>query len=160
MAVDRFQEFLSSLQVRTFAIDEAHCISHWGHDFRPEYRQLSRLRELFPGASIHAYTATATERVRRDIVEQLKLKNPEILVGNFDRPNLTYRVVPRFDLIRQVQEVLDRHRGEAGIVYCIRRLDVDALAADLRQEGYNVRAYHAGLPPEERKAAQDALAQE
>ncbi|HMC63679.1 MAG TPA: DNA helicase RecQ [Gemmataceae bacterium] len=155
-----FYRLLQQINVRTFAIDEAHCISHWGHDFRPEYRQLSRLRELFPGASIHAYTATATERVRRDIVEQLKLKNPEILVGNFDRPNLTYRVVPRFDLMRQVQEVLDRHRGEAGIVYCIRRLDVDALAADLRQKGYNVRAYHAGLPPEERKAAQDAFAQE
>src|SRR5262249_52807074 len=146
--------------VRTFAIDEAHCISHWGHDFRPEYRQLSRLRELFPQASIHAYTATATERVRRDIVDQLKLKKPELLVGNFDRPNLNYRVLPRFDLMGQVQEVLDRHKKEAGIIYCIRRLDVDELAAELKQKGYNVRPYHAGLPPEERKAAQDAFAQE
>src|SRR5438552_18742619 len=117
-----FYRQLQQINVRTFAIDEAHCISHWGHDFRPEYRQLSRLRELFPQASIHAYTATATERVRRDIVEQLKLKKPEVLVGNFDRPNLTYRVVPRFNLIDQVQEVLDRHPMEAGIIYCLRRL--------------------------------------
>src|SRR5438094_10305594 len=80
---------LRDLDVRTFAIDEAHCISHWGHDFRPEYRQLSRLRELFPEASLHAYTATATERVRHDIIEQLQLRDPEVLVGDFDRPNLT-----------------------------------------------------------------------
>src|SRR5579884_3609880 len=89
-----FYRLLQKAGVRTFAIDEAHCISHWGHDFRPEYRQLNRLREVFPGASLHAYTATATERVRRDIIEQLGLQEPEVLVGNFDRPNLVYRVVP------------------------------------------------------------------
>src|SRR6202048_3631022 len=83
-----FYQLLRRIAVRTFAIDEAHCISHWGHDFRPEYRQLNRLREFFPDASIHAYTATATERVRGDIIEQLGLKNADVLVGNFDRPNL------------------------------------------------------------------------
>jgi ATP-dependent DNA helicase RecQ len=83
-----FYQLLRRIGVKTFAIDEAHCISHWGHDFRPEYRQLNRIKELFPGASVHAYTATATERVRRDIAEQLALSDPEILVGNFDRPNL------------------------------------------------------------------------
>src|SRR6202022_536620 len=114
-----------------FAIDEAHCISHWGHDFRPEYRQLSALRDLFPGASIHAYTATATETVRRDIIGQLTLKEPEVLVGSFDRPNLTYRVLPRLDLMRQVREVLERPHEEAGITYCIRRRDVDDLTAAL-----------------------------
>src|SRR5438093_5028157 len=97
-----FYQLLRRINVRTFAIDEAHCISHWGHDFRPEYRQLNRLKELFPEASVHAYTATATEQVRRDIASQLALKNPEILVGNFDRPNLIYRVLPRHDRSKQV----------------------------------------------------------
>jgi ATP-dependent DNA helicase RecQ len=151
---------LIDLDVRRFAIDEAHCISHWGHDFRPEYRMLSRLREFFPLASLHAYTATATEQVRRDIIAQLSLRNPDILVGNFDRPNLTYRVWPRQDLLRQVSEVIDRHTGEAGIIYCMRRADVDSLAASLRERGVNARAYHAGLSDEERHATQEAFAAE
>src|SRR5215471_18296510 len=120
-----FYRLLQRIDVRSFAIDEAHCISHWGHDFRPEYRQLKRLRELFPKASLHAYTATATEQVRGDIIEQLGLRKPAVLVGNFDRPNLTYRVLPRQNLMKQVLEVLDRHKTEAGIIYCLRRLDVD-----------------------------------
>src|SRR3954469_763536 len=127
-----FYRLLQQIDVRTFAIDEAHCISHWGHDFRPEYRQISRLREQFPQASFHAYTATATEQVRRDIITQLGLREPEVLVGNFDRPNLTYRVLSRRELTKQVQEVIDRHPGEGGIIYCIRRLDVDELADALK----------------------------
>src|SRR5207249_5666461 len=95
---------LQGAGVKTFAIDEAHCISHWGHDFRPEYRQLSRLREHFPDASVHAYTATATEQVRRDIVAQLGLREPGVVAGNFDRPNLTYRVLARQSLMQQVLE--------------------------------------------------------
>src|SRR5439155_206704 len=103
------------------------------HDFRPEYRQLTLLKEQFPAASVHGYTATATERVRRDIAAQLHLRNADILVGDFDRPNLTYRVVPRErDHLRQVLDVLGRHPNEAGIIYCIRRKDVDQLAEDLR----------------------------
>src|SRR5260370_9419387 len=109
---------LQQIDVRTFAIDEAHCISHWGHDFRPEYRQLNRLREFFPKASVHGYTATATEQVRRDIIAQLGLRDPAVLVGNFDRPNLTYRVLARHEDLKQVLEVLDRHRAEAGTAYC------------------------------------------
>ena len=155
-----FYKALQRIDVRTFAIDEAHCISHWGHDFRPEYRQLNRLREVFPGAALHAYTATATERVRRDIVAQLGLRDPEVLVGNFDRPNLVYRVVPRRDLVKQVLEVVDRHDGEAGIIYCIRRADVDDLAAELRQHGCNALPYHAGLTAEQRAATQEEFAQE
>src|SRR5205823_3005568 len=155
-----FYRLLRQIQVRTFAIDEAHCISHWGHDFRPEYRQLNRLKELFPEASVHAYTATATERVRQDIIAQLGLKDPEVLVGNFDRPNLTYRVHSRRDLMKQVLEVIDRHSREAGIIYCIRRRDVDELAAALQQHGCKVVPYHAGLTAEQRKAAQDAFAAE
>jgi ATP-dependent DNA helicase RecQ len=155
-----FYKVLQEAGVRSFAIDEAHCISHWGHDFRPEYRQLSRLREFFPGASVHGYTATATERVRDDIVKQLNLQNPEVLVGNFDRPNLVYRVVPRRDLFKQVREVLDRHRGEAGIVYCIRRRDVDDLADALISSGVKALPYHAGMEPDRRRQVQDDFAAE
>src|SRR5215510_7329399 len=117
----RFLQLVDRLQVRAFAVDEAHCISHWGHDFRPEYRQLVELKTRFPTASLHAYTATATPRVREDIVEQLKLRDPTVLVGSFDRPNLLYRVVPKTDVNQQVAETLRRHRGEAAIVYCISR---------------------------------------
>jgi ATP-dependent DNA helicase RecQ len=151
---------LQQIEVHAFAIDEAHCISHWGHDFRPEYRQLQKLREQFPKAAVHGYTATATEQVRRDICTQLALKDPIILVGNFDRSNLTYRVLPRHDLLKQVGEVLDRHDGEAGIIYCLRRRDVDDLAAALQKKGVNALPYHAGMTGEQRQLAQDAFAEE
>src|SRR5438445_1980992 len=123
----RFLQLIGRLQVRAFAIDEAHCISHWGHDFRPEYRQLAQLKAKFPHASVHAYTATATERVRADIIEQLHLQTPSVLVGTFDRPNLVYRVVPRVDAQAQVMEVLRRHRDQAAIVYCISRKDTETM---------------------------------
>jgi ATP-dependent DNA helicase RecQ len=151
---------LQQTGVRTFAIDEAHCISHWGHDFRPEYRQLGGLRELFPDAAVHAYTATATERVRKDIIQQLGLRTPTVLVGNFDRPNLIFRVLPRHDLIKQVREVLARHPGEAGIIYCLRRRDVDSLAAALAERKVRAMPYHAGMDSEQRHATQEAFAGE
>ena len=160
LALSSFRQLIGRAGVTSFAIDEAHCISQWGHDFRPEYRQLSELRRLFPKASLHAYTATATERVRRDIVEQLALRDPVELVGNFDRPNLTYRIVARRDEVAQVEEVIRRHRGEAGIIYCIRRRDVDVLASILRERGYRVAPYHAGLSPELRRRAQEAFSKE
>ncbi|MDB5310841.1 MAG: recQ 2 [Gemmataceae bacterium] len=144
----------------TVAVDEAHCVSHWGHDFRPEYRQLARLREFFPGAAVHAYTATATEQVRRDIIDQLGLNSPDILIGNFDRPNLTYRVLPRVDSLGQVREVIDRHRGDAGIVYCLRRRDVDDMTAALKAAGYKAVPYHAGMTPEDRRRTQELFASE
>src|SRR5262249_58226941 len=100
-------------------------------DFRPEYRMMGRLRELVPGASVHAFTATATEKVRHDIAAQLNLDDPLMLVGNFDRPNLTYRVWPRHEVLKQVTEVLERHCNEAGIIYCMRRRDVDDQTAKL-----------------------------
>src|SRR5262245_9409389 len=155
-----FYRLLQEVKVKTFAIDEAHCISHWGHDFRPEYRQLALLRQHFPDASVHAYTATATEQVRRDIIAQLALNDPAVLVGNFDRPNLTYRVLPRLDVVKQTREVLDRHAGEAGIVYCLRRRDVDDLTRTLKDKGYKVVPYHAGLTGPERQASQDAFQRE
>jgi ATP-dependent DNA helicase RecQ len=160
MAMPDFRNLLRRADVRTFAIDEAHCISHWGHDFRPEYRQLGKLKENFPGANVHAYTATATEQVRRDICTQLKLVDPQVLVGNFDRPNLSYRVLPRLDLYGQIQEVLKRHAGEAGIIYCLRRKDVDEVNAHLQSGGVQCRPYHAGLTADERRSAQELFAQE
>jgi superfamily II DNA helicase RecQ len=131
---------------RFVAVDEAHCISQWGHDFRPEYRQLARLRDLLPGVSLHAFTATATARVRRDIASQLALKDPLELVGGFDRPNLVYRVIPRGTLKKQLVEILERHRGDAGIIYCTSRKEVDALAEWLSTTGVKALPYHAGSP--------------
>jgi ATP-dependent DNA helicase RecQ len=142
------------------AIDEAHCISHWGHDFRPEYRQLGALRAALPRVSFHAFTATATARVRQDIVQQLGLKDPITLVGSFDRPNLLYRVLPRATIKAQILQILSRHHGEAGIVYCPTRREVDDTAAWLQEEGFRVRPYHAGLGDEERHANQDAFLNE
>ena len=146
--------------VAFFAIDEAHCISQWGHDFRPEYRQLTVLRDAFPDVAIHAFTATATPRVRTDIATELALRDPAILVGSFDRPNLVYRVRQRTDRLRQVSEALERHRGKAGIIYCIRRAEVDQLTEALRRRGIRAVAYHAGLGDAERKRAQDEFISE
>jgi len=163
VAGDGADGFLAKLprgDVQFVAIDEAHCISQWGHDFRPEYRQLGRLRTALPGISLHAYTATATARVRRDIASQLGLESPLELVGSFDRPNLIYRVLARANLKRQIQDVLDRRRGQAGIIYCTSRREVDALAAWLSESGVRTRPYHAGLPDEERSRNQDAFLDE
>ena len=157
---DSFLSMLSGNDVSFVAVDEAHCISQWGHDFRPEYRQLGRLRQLLPGVSLHAYTATATARVRRDMATQLGLQNPIEFVGSFDRPNLIYRAVPRGTLKKQLVEVLARHRREAGIVYCTSRREVDALAAWLSETGHPALPYHAGLSDVERSRHQDAFLSE
>jgi ATP-dependent DNA helicase RecQ len=155
-----FLTLLASCGVTFIAVDEAHCISQWGHDFRPEYRQLAQLRQRLPGISLQAYTATATARVRRDITTQLGLQNPLELVGSFDRPNLLYRVLPRAALKRQLLDLLARHRGEAGIIYCISRREVEALATWLTAEGSPALPYHAGLSEAERSRNQDAFLSE
>jgi ATP-dependent DNA helicase RecQ len=153
--------FLDKLRgVAYVAVDEAHCISQWGHDFRPEYRQIGTLRSRFPGVGVHAFTATATARVRRDITTQLQLQNVVELVGSFDRPNLVYRVLPRAGLKKQLQEILARHRGTAGIIYCTSRREVDALAAWLTSAGVRAVPYHAGLADEERHRNQDRFINE
>jgi len=155
-----FLSLLSQCGVNFIAIDEAHCISQWGHDFRPEYRQLGQLRTLLPGIHLHAYTATATSRVRKDIAAQLGLENPVELVGSFDRPNLVYRVLARANLKGQLVDILARHRGHAGIIYCTSRREVDALAAWLRESGVRALPYHAGLADIARSRNQDAFLQE
>jgi ATP-dependent DNA helicase RecQ len=160
LLTQRFLQLIERLQVRAFAIDEAHCISHWGHDFRPEYRQLAELKTRFPQASVHAYTATATARVRADIVEQLRLHNPAVLVGTFDRPNLMYRIVPRVDAQMQVLQALRRHPGAAAIVYCISRRDTEAMAEVLQANRLRAAFYHAGMEADERRRTQDAFASE
>ncbi|MCZ6597739.1 MAG: RecQ family ATP-dependent DNA helicase [Planctomycetota bacterium] len=155
-----FLERLAGYGLAAVAVDEAHCISHWGHDFRPEYRRLGELRRIVPDVPIHAFTATATESVRGDITSQLSMRDPALLVGPMDRPNLTYRVQPRRDLLRQVLDVVRRHDGEAGIVYCISRKDVESLAASLVREGVKAAPYHAGLPGHQRKRTQEAFQSE
>jgi ATP-dependent DNA helicase RecQ len=155
-----FLTLLASCGVTFIAVDEAHCISQWGHDFRPEYRQLAQLRQRLPGISLQAYTATATARVRRDITTQLGLQDPLELVGSFDRPNLLYRVLPRAALKRQLLDLLARHRREAGIIYCISRREVEALATWLTAEGTPALPYHAGLSEAERSRNQDAFLSE
>jgi len=157
---ESFSGFLRSLQLSFIAIDEAHCISMWGHDFRPEYRQLGSLRKTFPGVAISAYTATATEQVRLDIAQQLCLKDPAILVGSFDRPNLIYKVRPRSRIVKQVREILDRHKDESGIIYCIRRRDVEEMCEALVGQGYRAAPYHAGMTDESRKKNQDDFTSE
>ena len=152
--------FLSKVNVARFAIDEAHCISAWGHDFRPEFRSLEVLRERFPHVSIHAFTATATQQVRDDIVESLRLRNAKMLVGDFDRPNLNYKNMPRCNRMMQITEVLDRHPGDSGIIYCITRNDVERIALQLCDRGYRALPYHAGMEPDQRQRNQDAFIEE
>lgn len=160
IVMDNFIEFLSRIKISFIAVDEAHCVSMWGHDFRPEYRQLGILKSKFPDIALHAYTATATGRVRDDISRQLGLNDPKILIGSFDRPNLIYKAHARVNRLKQVCEVLDRHKGESGIIYCIRRADVDSLCSKLKERGYRVLPYHAGMQDEERKLNQDAFIKE
>ena len=157
LMTDRMLEFLRGIQVSFIAVDEAHCISDWGHDFRPEYRMMGRLKSLFPGISVHALTATATPRVREDIARELHLKDAQILVGSFDRPNLVYRVQRRTDRLRQILEVLQSKRDESGIIYCIRRNDVDEVCEALNREGYRAAPYHAGMTDVARARNQEAF---
>ena len=148
---------LRQWNVQQVAVDEAHCISEWGHDFRPEYRQLSLLREQFTDLPFMALTATATTRVRDDIIRQLHLKDPSVHVASFNRPNLTYRVIPKSQAYRQILDFVRARPKESGIVYCFSRASADSVAAKLAQDGVKSLAYHAGLSSKERSNNQDTF---
>ncbi|MDO9308595.1 MAG: DNA helicase RecQ [Deltaproteobacteria bacterium] len=152
-----FLERLATLKLALFAIDEAHCISQWGHDFRPEYTQLGRLRQLFPNVPVVAMTATADPETRKDILKQLGLENAKVHVAGFDRPNIAYTVIPKHKPLAQLASFLTGRRDEAGIVYALSRKRVDLVAERLRAAGFSAAAYHAGLPDQERKRVQDAF---
>lgn len=152
---DQFVDFLRSLEISLFAIDEAHCVSSWGHDFRPEYRQLSILKRDFPSIPVVALTATADKLVRQDIVERLSISDAEVLVSSFNRPNIKYLVQPKRDSYERLLRFLEERRDESGIVYCLSRSSVDNLAGDLRAEGYAALPYHAGLDKKTRDENQN-----
>ncbi|MDB6019428.1 MAG: ATP-dependent helicase RecQ [Pedosphaera sp.] len=150
--------FLSDLQrwgVNLIAVDEAHCISEWGHDFRPEYRQLAEMRALFPGVPMMALTATATGRVRKDIIEHLKLREPACYVASFNRPNLTYRVLARAKPYEQALEFIRNRPRECGIIYCFSRKSAESVAERLNADGIKAKPYHAGLTAEQRSKHQE-----
>jgi ATP-dependent DNA helicase RecQ len=148
-------EDLQKWNVNLIAVDEAHCISEWGHDFRPEYRQLARLRSLFPKVPMMALTATATTRVRADIVKLLELRDPRCYVASFDRPNLTYRVIAKSKPSAQALAFLRAHPRDSGIIYCHSRNGTERLAAHLEEKGIRARPYHAGLTPLQRSQNQE-----
>lgn len=142
----RMLAFLQRLEIGLFAIDEAHCVSQWGHDFRPEYLQLGQLAEFFPTVPRIALTATADKRTREEIVQRLKLENAERFLSSFDRPNIFYRIVPKDQPRKQLLGFLAERRGDAGIVYCLSRKKVEEMAAFLSEQGFPALPYHAGLP--------------
>ncbi|MFA5926490.1 MAG: DNA helicase RecQ [Parcubacteria group bacterium] len=150
-----FQNFLSGLKISLIAIDEAHCISEWGHDFRPDYRNLKILRNIFPGVPVMALTATATKKVREDIISQLSLGQAKIFISSFNRSNLSYAVLPKKDSYDQLIKILREHKNEAVIIYCFSRKGAENLAADLRDEGFRALSYHAGLESGKRRTNQE-----
>jgi ATP-dependent DNA helicase RecQ len=147
---DQFIDFLRGINISLFAIDEAHCISSWGHDFRPEYLRLAALKREFPNIPLIALTATADKLVRKDIVDRLEIHNAEVFVSSFNRPNIFYGVEPKRNSYGQLLDFLDKRKDQSGIIYCLSRNSVDSLAADLRDEGFSALAYHAGLDKQTR----------
>src|SRR5450631_1203800 len=152
-----FLERLNGLKLSLFAIDEAHCISQWGHDFRPDYVQIGRLRGLFPVVPIVAMTATADPETRKDIIRQLGIERAQVYVAGFDRPNITYTVIPKHKPFAQLEKFLGGRRDEAGIIYALSRKRVEQVADRLKADGFAAAAYHAGLPDEERRRVQDSF---
>ncbi len=150
-----FIELTRSFQLSLIAVDEAHCISFWGHDFRPVYQDLSKLRELSPEVPMIALTATADKITRADILKQLKLKSPEVFISSFDRPNLSLEVRPARDRVKQIIDYIKERKGECGIVYCLSRKSTEDMATKLKRQGIKAAHYHAKLPSRERDRVQD-----
>ena len=146
---------LQHLPINLFAIDEAHCISSWGHDFRPEYAQLGHLKEYFPTIPLVALTATADHATQQDILQRLNLNDPLIEIRSFDRPNIEYLLIEKYRPLSQLFNYLDQHKDESGIIYCTSRKRTEEIAGKLAAKGLNSRCYHAGLPIEERQRVQD-----
>jgi ATP-dependent DNA helicase RecQ len=142
---DLFIDFLKQIKISMFAVDEVHCISSWGHDFRPEYIQLGKLKRYFPEIPVIALTATADKLVRKDIFERLNIVNAELFISSFNRPNIHYRVEPKRNSFNQLLDFLEKRRDESGIIYCLSRAGTMTMAADLADEGFSVLPYHAGL---------------
>lgn len=157
LLLEHWAEMLQGWKVSLIAVDEAHCVSEWGHDFRPEYRQLASLRAVLPGIPMMALTATATERVREDIVKNLALREPRQFVASFNRPNLTYRVVAKDGATKQIVEFIKPRREESGIIYCASRKAAESVAESLREQRLSAKPYHAGLTQEERSANQESF---
>src|SRR5437773_5386533 len=157
LMLDGFFERALNWNIAQIAIDEAHCISEWGHDFRPEYRELKKLRRHLPDVTIMALTATATERVRSDIVKELNLREPRCYVASFNRPNLTYRVVPKAAPYEQLLEFIRSRPNESGIVYCASRKRTDSLARNLSEDGISAKPNPDGLSSSERTKNQEAF---
>ena len=155
LMLEGWVENLKTWNVTCIAIDEAHCVSEWGHDFRPEYRQLAKLRTALPGIPMMALTATATGRVRTDIIKHLKLHQPQTFVASFNRPNLTYRVIPKDEPAKQIIDFVRKRESESGIIYCASRATAERVAESLAGRGFSARAYHAGLTAEERGRNQE-----
>ena len=155
LMLDNWKENLRAWNVACLAIDEAHCVSEWGHDFRPEFRQIAQLRDLLPDVPVIALTATATERVREDIVKHLRLRSPEVFVASFNRPNLTYKVLAKDEPMKQIIDWVKRREDESGIVYCASRATAERVAESLAGRGYAARPYHAGLEATERARNQE-----
>ncbi|RLE23609.1 MAG: DNA helicase RecQ, partial [Acidobacteria bacterium] len=150
-------DLLEGVTVSFLTIDEAHCISEWGHDFRPEYRQLATLRERFPGLPVLALTATATKRVREDIVKNLHMKNPALYVASFDRPNLFLEVEEKNSPFRQLTAFLEKFPDQSGIVYCASRKETEQIVGKLTKQGVSALPYHAGMSAEKRNRNQEAF---
>ena len=150
--------FLPRLDISLIAIDEAHCVSHWGHDFRPEYTQLAILKERFPNVPVIALTATADKVTRTDIIEQLRLNNPQVFISSFDRPNLSLTVrrgLNKKEKIKSIVHFIRQHRDQCGIIYCMKRSDTEMLVEELSLFQIKATAYHAGLSPQKREQAQN-----
>jgi ATP-dependent DNA helicase RecQ len=155
LMLDNWAGNLKAWNVTALAIDEAHCISEWGHDFRPEYRQIAKLRDLLPGVPVMALTATATGRVREDIIKHLRLTGPHTFVASFNRPNLSYRVIPKDQPAKQIIDFVRARESESGIIYCASRATAERVAESLAGRGFLARPYHAGLDADVRTRNQE-----